>query len=86
MIKGIVKFYNQGKGFGFITPDDGGADVFVPAATLSASNVNSLKTGQRVKSPLPATDLPSLSTANRANLPKHAIGDGEFRSKLRGNY
>jgi cold shock protein len=49
MIKGIVKFYNQGKGFGFITPDDGGADVFVPAATLSASNVSSLKTGQRVR-------------------------------------
>src|SRR5665213_389362 len=49
MIKGIVKFYNQGKGFGFITPDDGGADVFVPATTLSASNVSSLKTGQRVR-------------------------------------
>jgi cold shock protein len=49
MIKGIVKFYNQGKGFGFITPDDGGADVFVPAATLSASNVSSLKMGQRVR-------------------------------------
>jgi len=49
MIKGIVKFYNQGKGFGFITPDDGGADVFVPAATLSASQVSSLKTGQRVR-------------------------------------
>jgi cold shock CspA family protein/arsenate reductase-like glutaredoxin family protein len=49
MIKGIVKFYNQGKGFGFITPDDGGADVFVPATTLSTSNVSSLKTGQRVR-------------------------------------
>jgi CspA family cold shock protein len=48
MIKGTVKFYNQGKGFGFITPDEGGADVFVPAATLSASKVSSLKTGQRV--------------------------------------
>jgi len=49
MIKGTVKFYNQGKGFGFITPDDGGADVFVPATTLSASNVSSLKAGQRVR-------------------------------------
>ena len=49
MIKGIVKFYNQGKGFGFITPDGGGADVFVPAATLSTSKISSLKTGQRVR-------------------------------------
>jgi cold shock protein len=49
MINGTVKFYNQTKGFGFITPDDGGADVFVPAASLSASKVSSLKTGQRVR-------------------------------------
>jgi CspA family cold shock protein len=49
MIKGTVKFYNQTKGFGFITPDGGGADVFVPATALSTSKVSSLKTGQRVR-------------------------------------
>ena len=37
-ITGIVKFYNQAKAFGFITPDDGSKDVFV--------HQNSIKSGQ----------------------------------------
>jgi CspA family cold shock protein len=48
MIKGTVKFFNGTKGFGFITPDDGSKEVFVPTATVTASGAGPLKAGQRV--------------------------------------
>jgi len=48
MSHGTVKFFNAGKGFGFITPDDGSKDVFVPAASVSAAGLGTLKPGQRV--------------------------------------
>ena len=48
MIKGTVKFFNGTKGFGFITPDDGSKEVFVPFATVTASGTGLLKAGQRV--------------------------------------
>ena len=39
---GTVKFFNQSKGFGFITPDDGGKDVFVHITAVERSNVGPL--------------------------------------------
>ena len=46
--KGTVKFFNQTKGFGFITPDDGGKDVFVHITAVERSNVGALSENMRV--------------------------------------
>ncbi len=48
MATGIVKWFNATKGFGFIQPDDGGADVFVHISAVERSNLGSLSEGQKV--------------------------------------
>jgi cold shock protein len=45
---GTVKFFNQSKGFGFITPDGGGKDVFVHITAVEQSDVGSLTENMRV--------------------------------------
>jgi cold shock protein len=47
-ISGTVKFFNSAKGFGFITPDEGGKDVFVHATTVEAAGMRALNEGDRV--------------------------------------
>ena len=46
--KGTVKFFNQDKGFGFITPEAGAKDVFDHISALQASGIQSLREGQQV--------------------------------------
>ncbi len=45
---GTVKFFNQDKGFGFITPDGGAKDVFVHISAVQSSGLNGLSDGQKV--------------------------------------
>jgi CspA family cold shock protein len=48
MNTGFVKFYNDQKGYGFITPDSGGKDVFVHATALERAGLRGLREGQKV--------------------------------------
>ena len=49
MAAGIVKWFNATKGFGFITPDDGGKDLFVHLSTVQAAGITLLNEQERVE-------------------------------------
>ncbi|HYN95372.1 MAG TPA: cold-shock protein [Pilimelia sp.] len=49
MAQGTVKWFNAEKGYGFITVDEGGADVFVHFSAIESSGYRSLEENQRVE-------------------------------------
>ena len=48
MAQGTVKWFNPQKGFGFIQPDNGGADVFVHISAVERAGLRSLNEGQKI--------------------------------------
>ena len=48
MIQGTVKFFNSTKGFGFISPENGGKDAFIHVSALERAGISGLADGQKV--------------------------------------
>lgn len=48
-VSGTVKWFNDAKGFGFVTPDGGGEDLFVHFSAITMDGFKTLKEGQKVK-------------------------------------
>jgi cold shock protein len=67
MATGTVKFFNSEKGFGFITPDQGGEDVFVHISALSYGLM--LNEGQKVSYEIGQDRRSGKSRAEQVNLP-----------------
>jgi CspA family cold shock protein len=49
MSTGTVKWFNSTKGFGFVQPEDGGADVFVHISAVERAGLRGLNEGQRIE-------------------------------------
>jgi len=67
MATGTVKWFNESKGFGFITQDNGGADVFVHFSAIQGSGFKTLAEGQKVSFDLTnGPKGPQASNVNKA--------------------
>ena len=67
MATGTVKWFNGQKGFGFIQPDDGGADVFVHISAVERAGLTDLREGQKVSYEITQYRRSGKSSADQLN-------------------
>lgn len=67
---GTVKWFNDQKGFGFIQPDDGGADIFVHISAVEKAGMRTLREGQKISFELQKD--PKKNKESAANLKEAA--------------
>lgn len=80
MTTGIVKFFNENKGYGFIQPDDGGQDAFVHITAVERAGMRTLRENQRVAYDLQQDNrgkmkAENLREADEASSPEAADND-----------
>ena len=68
MATGTVKWFNGQKGYGFIQPDEGGADVFVHISAVQRSGLNGLDEGQKVNYEIVEDKRTSKSAADNLSM------------------
>ena len=64
MTTGTVKFFNEGKGYGFIAPDGGGNDAFVHVTAVEQAGMRSLRENQRISYDLEQDKRGKMSAVN----------------------
>ena len=68
MQTGVVKWFNAQKGFGFIQPESGGADVFVHISAVERSGLRDLAEGQKVSYEIVVDSRSGKSSADRLQI------------------
>ena len=81
-MNGTVKWFNDGKGYGFISNDEGGDDIFVHFSAIQTEGFRTLKEGQKVKVKILSVEENKISLSMKALEPeeKEETVDFEYKS------
>ena len=77
MTIGTVKFFNEQKGYGFISPEGGGQDAFVHITAVERAGMRSLRQDQRVSYDLQQDNRGKMSAVNLRDADEAAAGEAD---------